>query len=364
MQFDRGIDALQGMEASAERDQLELDLQVGRGSACAVAYGHHAIETENAWVRAIELLREHAEDPRNFWARRGLSSAYSAQGNIAAYAAIAEETLERARHSGSPAGLCVAYMMHANLHNYTGKFAAEAQSVSEAARHYSADKHQGSFQLSGLDIGVHIPMGRMFSQSFRGDHAGADESMNEMLRLAEAQPQVGTLCWAIYWASFRCLIERDFERAGGFADRTVSLATEHGISIWATASQLSQGAALVCADPGRAVTLIGAGLARLESMGSQYYFHPTYLCFQGEALLGLGQAAEARGAIDRALAMTASTGLSWWDAELHRIRAAVIRAESDDDTAVREALSRAVAIAEEQGSETFRRRAAADMHAT
>jgi class 3 adenylate cyclase/tetratricopeptide (TPR) repeat protein len=364
MQFARGIDVLQGMEAGAARDQLELDLQVGRGSACAVAYGHHAIETEKAWARAIELLRDHPEDPRNFWARRGLSSAYSAQGNIAAYAAIAEEILERARRSGNAAGLCVAHMMQANLHNYTGKFAAEAQSVSEAALHYRADEHQGSFQLSGLDIGVHIPMGRMHSQSFRGDHAGADESMNEMLRLAEEQPQVGTLCWAIYWASFRCLIERDFERAGAFADRTVALATEHGIDIWATASQLSQGAALVAADPRQALTLIGAGLAKLESIGSRYYFHPTYLCFEAEALLRLGQVAEARGAIDRALAMTASSGLSWWDAELHRIHAAVIRAEGGGKAAVRDALARAIAIAEQQGSETFRRRAAADMHAT
>ena len=59
--------------------------------------------------------------------------------------------------------------------------------------------------------------------------------------------------------------------------------------------------------------------------------------------------------------MTASTGLCWWDAELHRIRAAVIRVEGGDDVAVREALTRALAIAQEQGSETFRRRAAADI---
>jgi len=44
--------------------------------------------------------------------------------------------------------------------------------------------------------------------------------------------------------------------------------------------------------------------------------------------------------------MTAATGLSWWDAELHRIRAAVIRAEGGSDTAVREALTRALAMIE------------------
>jgi predicted ATPase len=153
------------------------------------------------------------------------------------------------------------------------------------------------------------------------------------------------------------------ERAGALADRAVALATEYGVSFWATNGQLSQGAASVIIDPGRTVRLIAASLAKLESMGS-LYFHPTYLCFQAEALLRLGRVAEARSAIDRALAMTASTGLSWWDAELHRIRAAVIRVEGGGEAAVRDALARAVAIAEQQGSETFRRRAAADMHAT
>jgi hypothetical protein len=62
--------------------------------------------------------------------------------------------------------------------------------------------------------------------------------------------------------------------------------------------------------------------------------------------------------------MTASTGVTWWDAELHRIRAAVIRAEGGNNAEVREALTRAVAIAEQQGSQTFRRRAAADMNAS
>jgi predicted ATPase len=201
----------------------------------------------------------------------------------------------------------------------------------------------------------------MTAGSFGGDYARAEESMRETLRLAEAQPQVGVLCWTIFWSSFRCLIERDFERAGALGGRAFALATEHGFGLWAMASQLSQGAALVIADPERAVTLIGTALARLEALGSRYYFHPTYLCFQAEALLRLGRIAEARTRVDRALAMTASTGLSWWDAELHRIRAAVIRVERRGDIAVREALGRALAIAEEQGCETFRRGAAADI---
>ena len=254
-------------------------------------------------------------------------------------------------------------MIFANLYNYTGKFAASAQSVAEAARHYQADSHHGSFELSGLDLGIHLPMARMIALSLSGDHSGADRDMNEILRLAEEQPQVGVLCWALFWASFRCLIERDFERAGGLADRAVAVATEHGVGIWATAGHASQGAALVISDPGRAAALIGAAIVKLDAIPWLLY-HSTFLCFHAEALSRLGRVVEAREKVDRALAMIASAGLSWWDAELHRIRAAVIRAEGGSSAAVREALDHAVAIAEEQGSETFRRRAAADIDVT
>jgi len=332
-------------------------------SACSAAYGHPAVEAERAWVRAIDLLRAHPEDPRNFWARRGLSTAYSAQGKITAYAAIAEETLDLARQSGDPAGLRVAHMIFANLKNYSGNFAAAEQATFEAARYFREEARHKSFDLSGLDIAAHIPLARALAQSFLGNHAEADESMNQALRLAEAQPQVGVLVWAQFWVSFCCLIERDFGRAEAVADRAFALATEHGFGFWATGAQLSQGAALVIADPERAATVIGAGLAKLDSLGSRYYFHSIYPCFEAEALLRLGRIAEARTAIDRALAITASTGLIWWNADLHRIRAAVIGAEGDDDDAARDALTRAVAIAEQQGSETFRHRAAADLAA-
>src|SRR5215471_890701 len=160
---------------TARESGFELDLQVGLGSACAVAHGHPAVETERAWVRAIALLRNYPKDPRNFWARRGLSSVYGARANMSAYAAIAEETLELAQKSGEPTGLCVAHMMFVNLNLYTGKFAAVERSVVEAARHYRADEHHGSFRLSGLDIGLQIPINRMFSRSFRGDPIGAEE---------------------------------------------------------------------------------------------------------------------------------------------------------------------------------------------
>jgi hypothetical protein len=358
LQFARGTDVLQSLKAGGARDRLELELQIGRGSAGNAVGDHRAAGAENAWLRAIELLGDHPEDPRNFWARRGLSNVYGARADMAAYGALAGETMERARLRNDPVGLCVAYMMLANHCQYTGRFAAMEQAALEAARHVHADLHHESFGLSGLDITVHVQMGRMMAQSFLGDDVGAARSMAELLRLAGEQSQVGVLVWAIYWATFCCLVERDFKRVEALATRAVTLADEHGFGAWSAAAQSSHGAALVSFDPLRATALIEEALAKLQGLR---VCHPHILCFKAEALLHLDRSADARAAVDRALAIAASGGVTWWDAELHRIRAAVIRTEGGGSAAIRDALLRAVAIAEEQGAETFRRRAAGDL---
>jgi class 3 adenylate cyclase len=188
LQFARGIDILQSAEMGLACDRLELELQIGRGSACAAAFGHGAAETEASWVRAIELLRDHPEDARNFWARRGLSTVYGARADMAAYGALARETMERARQRDDQVGLCVAYMMQCNHCNYTGRFAAAEEAAVAAARHLRADRHDDSFLLSGLDITLHTRMGRMMAQSFLGDRVGVDRSMAELLQLAGEQP--------------------------------------------------------------------------------------------------------------------------------------------------------------------------------
>jgi hypothetical protein len=281
---------------------------------------------------------------------------------MTAYAALAEETMERAQHCGDRSALCVAHMLFSNLCNYTGNFVGSSRHLAQAARYYRADEHNGSVHLSGFDLGVHIAVNFAVVRSFRGAYGAAQRSINECLRRAEAQPRVWTRCFAGVWASLGCLIRREFEQAEALAGRAAALATEHALGFWVAVNRLSQGAALVIVDPGRAVTLMGDALTRLEQMRAMSWHHH-YLCFEAEALLRLDRIGDAKATLDRAFGMIENTGMSWWVPELHRISAAAIRAEGRGDAAVREALARAIAIAEQQGSETFRRRAAADLGA-
>jgi len=116
---------------------------------------------------------------------------------MAAYGALAQETMERARQRDDQVGLCVAYMMQCNHSNYTGRFAAAEEAAVAAARHLRGDRHDDSFLLSGLDITLHTRAGRMMAQSFLGDRVGVDRSMAEILQLAGEQRQVRVLVWLL-----------------------------------------------------------------------------------------------------------------------------------------------------------------------
>ena len=91
-----------------------------------------------------------------------------------------------------------------------------------------------------------------------------------------------------------------------------------------------------------------------------FYLHPILLCFEAEALIGLGRLDEAERTLDEALSHAQQSGCCWWDPELHRTRA-MLASEAGDAARSREELLRAIAIAEVQGSEAMRRRAVYDL---
>jgi hypothetical protein len=142
----------------------------------------------------------------------------------------------------------------------------------------------------------------------------------------------------------------------------MALSEEHAVPYWVAAAHLAQGYSVVPTDPERAVALIERGRASLASYRT-LAFQPSAYCVEAEALMRLGRYHEARGRIEQGFELAERTGVRWWTAEMHRTRAALTRAENGDIAAIRDDLVRAVEIAEGQGAEMFRYRAANELRA-
>jgi len=80
---------------------------------------------------------------------------------------------------------------------------------------------------------------------------------------------------------------------------------------------------------------------------------PNYVAFLGiyaEGLLNIGTYDSALSAVDRALADSVRGGISWYDAELLRVRAEILMAKKGSDESVLETYMQALSISREQGA--------------
>jgi hypothetical protein len=358
-QFARGIAALEGMASGAKRDAIELDLQIALAVANAVTRGYPAAATEAAFERALALIKQTPGDSREFPIRRGLGICYWMQGHLAEAEAVILEPLEPAREAGDAAAICFACLALTVFCMWKGDLRKAESHVLTARAHYDPDAHRTSAAHTGTDTGCQFDIRLMLLRAFGGDPAAADRHQDAALQLGEALGNAGNLANLMHLAALRHLIERDAPRAVSLAERMAALSDEYGMALWSVLAQAFKGAALAASEPSTALDLMQPNRQKLESARA-FYLHPILLCFEVEALIGLGRLDEAERTLDEALSRAQHTGCCWWDPELHRMRA-ILASEAGDAARAGEELVRAIAIAEVQGSEAMRRRAVRDL---
>ena len=363
-QFTRGLGALQGMEPGPLRDAIELDLQIALGGASMAASGYSAAKTEAAYERAVELLSERAEDPREFSVRHGLAAAYMVGGKLAAAERIATEGLRRARKCGTAAALCIAHLVLSKVLGNLVRWAESDRHALEAENLYDPEAHSAAADQSGQETGGAIARWLMVTRAMQNDPVGAEVYCHRAIQLAEHSGHVASLCLSLTWAAFRYLVERDMSGALQAAERMQAIADEHGMTYWAATARFFKGAALATTEAETALSLIQTNAPKMESFRT-LFFHSVVWCSGAEALIALGRLREATTALNEAGARAAQCGTDWWAPEVHRVRAALIRAEGGDnwEGRARAELARAVSLAEAQGAEMMRLRAAAELEA-
>ena len=104
-----------------------------------------------------------------------------------------------------------------------------------------------------------------------------------------------------------------------------------------------------------AVVDVEDAAAGVAASGVQFWAHAFRGMLADVYLMG-GAPADALRAADEGLALCEASGERWYEAELHRLRSAALRALDPDDPSAGEALDRARQVAAAQGSALFARR--------
>jgi predicted ATPase len=142
----------------------------------------------------------------------------------------------------------------------------------------------------------------------------------------------------------------------------VAVASEHGFAAWAARGRIRQGwADAQRGEATRGIARIRDGLAANEATGDRVTT-PWYLTLLAEALALAGKIEEALAALDDALAKAAVSGVSEWNAEIHRLHGELTcRLPHPDPTKVEDSFRTALAIAREQGTRGYELRAAVSL---
>jgi len=171
---------------------------------------------------------------------------------------------------------------------------------------------------------------------------------------------------ALHFAAMLHQLRRDPARACACAEEVGAIAVEHRFSFWLAGANILAG----WSTARLGATAIGAeqlrrGLFQWQSTDSVTY-QTYYLGLLADVLGDQGDATEPLRVLHEALALARQTGEGLYEAELHRLRGALLLRDAEQSPATRvqdaeQAFCRAIEIAQKQEAKSLELRAAMDL---
>jgi predicted ATPase len=152
-------------------------------------------------------------------------------------------------------------------------------------------------------------------------------------------------------------LRRDVTAQREWAAKTIALSEAQGFPLWLGFGKTFHAATRAAGDEPGAVSEVLAGLALAAESGAQVGA-PGLLALLAEVYLATAQLADARGAVEAALAVGAQTGQLFWDADLHRLQGEIVLAAGGAPAGAAALFHRALDIARMQEAKSFELRAA------
>jgi predicted ATPase/class 3 adenylate cyclase len=353
-----GLQAVAGMEPGSGASSLELDMQIGLGSALIAARGYSSTETERAYLRGLELLDRLGDDPRQFAVLHGLCMLYWNRATLSRNLEVAEDMLARAERQNEVLPKLVAHRVLAVALNPMGRFDAAREHAEQAVSFYDRDLHGDSAHQFGHDMGVGALWHLSIALLFKGELDSSKRYANQASELARSLNNATTTAYDALWFSFTALVRRDWEAARRTTERMIEESLSRSMALWVVFGRHLQGSAL--AAQGRSEEALEE--LRRSRLAAEQLTHSMLttmtMRYEAQALADLGRSEEAAERLRETVEVMASTGERWLESEVYRALGAL---HVSDDAAAEASFARALDIARDQGARLLELRAAQDI---
>jgi predicted ATPase len=358
----QGLSVLMTLPETPERLRQELDLQVALGPALMATKGLAAPDVERAYARARELCQQIGDTSQLFPVLRGLSVYYLNQGDSQTAYRLAEQLLRLAQAQPDSAPLLLAHYQLAMVLFFRGEPASAHSHHTQALAIYTPQEHRTLALRYGLDLGVASHSYLAWELWQLGYPDQALQRSREARRLAQEVSHPHSLAAALNWAAFLHQHRQEAPAAHEQAAAPTTLATEQGFAFRLALSTVLQGWALaVQGQSEQGIAKIRQGLAASLATGSKLY-QSYCLGLLAEAYGEGGRPNEGLSALAEALGVMDTTELRYYEAELFRLKGALLLRQAVPDAAQAEAcFQQALVIARHQEAKSLELRAATSL---
>jgi predicted ATPase len=355
----RGLEGLTTLPHCPERLQHELDLQITLGQALTVTKGYAAPEVGHAYARARELCQQVGETPQLFPVLRGLWNFYLIRMELRTGRELAEQLLSLAQRAQDPALLQQAHSALAGALVHLGEFSATQAHLQQGLALYDPQQHRVLAFRLGYDLGVFFLAYMTRPLWLLGYPDQALQRSHEALTLAQELAHPFSLAYALNSATVVHQFRREGQATQARAEVLHALAGEQGFALWLALGTVLRGWAL--AEQGQSnagVLQMREGMAAYRATGAEVD-RPYLLALLAEAYGQGKRYDEGLAMLEEARALTDQHASVIWEAEIHRLKGALLLARSAENQVEAEACFHgALAIARRQQAKSLELRAA------
>jgi len=360
--FRSALELLKAVPETPERDQEELELQLGLGVPLHAIKGTSAPEMRETYARARELCRQMGETRQLFPVLVGLWGFYNGRAELGTARQLAEQLLSIAEDRQDPDLLLIAHdTVGENMYS-GGEFVPARTHLERASALYNPSRHRSLPSLYWMNRGVNSLAYAGNALWILGYPDQAVDRVDRALALARELSHPYSLCFALILSSRVHVLRGQGEAALKFADATVRVCAEHGFQLMAAFGICFRGAALiVCGQAGEGISQLYEGLASMRAYGAQLA-QTGYGAALADGCVALGRVEDGFAAVTEALAAAERTGERSVEAELHRLKGVLTLARGAVPSAevgaeAEKCFRRAIEIARRQEAKSWELRA-------
>jgi len=353
-----GLAVLDTLPDTLERAHQELGLQIALGPALMNTKGQAAPEVERAYARAHELCQQVGALPQRFQVLWGLRYMHQVRGQSQRAYAVGQELLGVAQQLHDPVLVVEAHRAQGNVAFWRGEFGVAQAHVQHALAQYDPQQMRDHVVRYGQNPGVFCRLFGAVTRWLLGYPDQARQWSEAALTQAQELGHAFTLQQALCFSALLHLLRREAAVAQERAEAQRVLCAEQGFAMYLAWGTIEWGAALVAQGTwAEGLAQMRQGLATYQAIGKLPWL--LFLGLLAEACGRAEQIEEGLRTLHEALAALQTTEERMYEAELHRLKGALLLSLAVDNHAEAEGcFHQALTVAHHQQAKSLELRTA------